>query len=193
MKVAAFATIKMNSQRVPHKNIQPIGSRPLCYHIVHTALQIEKIDDVYVYCSDEAVIDYIPKEAKFLKREPWLDGDEIRANDTYSAFLKDIDADIYIALCTTSPFIQKETLRNALDKVLLENYDSAFTAKRMQTFAWYKGGPVNYDVANVRKKEVRGHRIWSRCLWKPVPFLYLKRSFGRSTDVESVFIRIFRR
>lgn len=153
MKVAAFATIKMNSQRVPHKNIQPIGSRPLCYHIVHTALQIEKIDDVYVYCSDEAVIDYIPKEAKFLKREPWLDGDEIRAKDTYSAFLKDIDADIYIALCTTSPFIQKETLRNALDKVLIEDYDSAFTAKRMQTFAWYKGSPINYDVANVPRTQ----------------------------------------
>ena len=30
MKVAAFATVKLNSERVPRKNIQPIGNKPLC-------------------------------------------------------------------------------------------------------------------------------------------------------------------
>ncbi|MFR2694489.1 MAG: cytidylyltransferase domain-containing protein [Enterocloster bolteae] len=73
MKVAAFATIKMNSQRVPHKNIQPIGSRPLCYHIVHTALQIEKIDDVYVYCSDE-VGDRLHSKGSKISKERTLAG-----------------------------------------------------------------------------------------------------------------------
>ncbi len=64
MKIAAFATIKLNSERVPHKNIQPIGSRPLCYHILDTALQVKQINDVYVYCSDEAVTQYIPESSK---------------------------------------------------------------------------------------------------------------------------------
>jgi CMP-N-acetylneuraminic acid synthetase len=153
MKVVAFATIKLNSERVPHKNLQPIGSKPLCYHILNTALQAKGIDEVYVYCSDEAVTEYIPKEAKFLKREKWLDGSEIRAKDTYTAFLKDVDADVYIAMCTTSPFTQRETLENALDKVLNGGYDSAFTAKRMQTFAWYQGKPINYDLDNVPRTQ----------------------------------------
>jgi CMP-N-acetylneuraminic acid synthetase len=153
MKVVAFATIKLNSERVPHKNLQPIGSKPLCYHILNTALQAKGIDEVYVYCSDEAVTEYIPEKAKFLKREKWLDGSEIRAKDTYTAFLKDVDADVYIAMCTTSPFTQKDTLENALDKVLNEGYDSAFTAKRMQTFAWYQGKPINYDLDNVPRTQ----------------------------------------
>ncbi len=153
MKVAAFATIKLNSQRVPHKNTQPIGSKPLCYHIVNTALQVKNIDNVYVYCSDEKVKDYIPQDAEFIKRAAWLDGDEIRAKDTYTAFLNDVDADIYIAMCTTSPFTRKETIENALDKVLYEDYDSAFTAKRMQTFAWYQGKPINYDLDNVPRTQ----------------------------------------
>lgn len=153
MKVVAFATVKLNSERVPHKNLQPIGSKPLCYHIVNTALQVEEIDEVYVYCSDEAVVDAIPSEARFLQREKWLDGSEIKAKDTYTAFLKDVDADIYIAMCTTSPFTQKETLENALKKVLFEGYDSAFSAKRMQTFAWYQGNPINYDLDNVPRTQ----------------------------------------
>lgn len=153
MKVVAFATVKLNSERVPHKNLQPIGSKPLCYHIVNTALEVKDIDEVYVYCSDDEVTKHIPEEAKFLKREAWLDGNEIRAKDTYTAFLKDVDADIYIAMCTTSPFTQKETIENALNKVLYEGYDSAFSAKRMQTFAWYEGKPINYDIENVPRTQ----------------------------------------
>lgn len=153
MRVVAFATIKMNSERVPHKNIQPIGSKPLCYHIINTALQIDKINDVYVYCSDKDIINYIPSKSKFLQRDTWLDGNEIKAKDTYTAFLNDIDADIYIALCTTSPFIKKETLESALNKVLYEGYDSAFTARRMQTFAWYMGHPINYKIENVPRTQ----------------------------------------
>ncbi len=153
MKIAAFATIKMNSERVPHKNTQPVGSRPLCWHILNTALAVKEIDRVYVYCSDEAVTDYIPSEVKFIQREKWLDGNSIRANDTYTAFVKDVDADIYIALCTTSPFIKHESIENALQKVLYEGYDSAFTARKMQTFAWYEGKPVNYDVADIPRTQ----------------------------------------
>ena len=123
MRVAAFATVKLNSERVPHKNIQPIGGRPLCYHILNTALQVDGIDDVYIYCSDENVRQYIPSGVKFLQREKWLDGNEIRARDTYTAFLNDVQADIYIALCTTSPFTRRETLKNALDHVLSGEYD----------------------------------------------------------------------
>lgn len=153
MKVCAYATIKLNSQRVPHKNSQMIGSKPLCYHILNTALNVRNVDEVMVYCSDEKVKDYMPNGSKFLKREEWLDGDSIKAKDTYTAFINDVDADIYIALCTTSPFTKKETLENALNKVLYEGYDSAFSAKRVQTFAWYEGKPINYDPSNVPRTQ----------------------------------------
>jgi CMP-N-acetylneuraminic acid synthetase len=153
MKVVAFATIKLNSQRVPHKNIQPIGSKPLCYHILNTALQVKGIDDVIVYCSDEEVTNYIPENTQFIQREKWLDGDRVRAKDTYTAFINDVDADVYIAMCTTSPFTKKETLENALGKVLYEGYDSAFSAKRIQTFAWYDGKPINYELDNVPRTQ----------------------------------------
>ena len=174
MKVAAFATVKLNSERVPHKNTQPIGGRPLCYHILNTALQVDGIDDVYIDCSDEKVRQYIPSGVKFLQREKWLDGNEIRAKDTYTAFLNDVQADIYIALCTTSPFTKRETLKNALDHVLSGEYDSAFSAKRIQTFAWYQGKPINYDIENVPRTqdmepvfaETSAFFIFSRQLWE---------------------------
>lgn len=175
LKVVAFATIKMNSQRVPHKNILPIGSKPLCYHILETAKKVNAIDEVYVYCSDDNITQYIPNDVTFLKRDVRLDGDAILAKDTYTAFINDVpDADYYIALCTTSPFTKVETLENALNEVLSGRYDSAFTAEKHQTFAWYKGEPINYDPACVPRTqdmqpvyiETSAFFIFSKELWK---------------------------
>ena len=116
---------------------------------------------------------YIPERAKFIQREKWLDGSEIRAKDTYTAFLKDVDADIYIAMCTTSHFTRKESIENALQKVLHEGYDSAFSAKRVQTFAWYKGQTTNYNPEDIPRTqdmdpvymETSAFFIFKRDLW----------------------------
>ena len=153
MKVVAFLPIKLNSQRIPHKNILPIAGHPLCWHLCNTLNQVKGIDEVYVYCSDEEVIKYIPKETKFLKREKWLDGDLVKGFDIYREFIKSVDADIYLLAHTTSPFIKKESIQKALDNVINGNNDSAFSAERIQTFAWYQGKPINYDINNVPRTQ----------------------------------------
>lgn len=153
MKTAGLVTIRLNSKRVPQKNLKMLGDKPLCWYIVDTLLRVNEIDEVYVYCSDPAIKNYIPEKAIFLQREKWLDGDEIRAKDTYSAFIKEIDADIYVAACTTSPFTKAETIRTAVNNIKSNRYDSAFTVKRAQTFAWYQGKPLNYDPVEVPRTQ----------------------------------------
>lgn len=55
-------------------------------------------------------------------------------------------ADVYLLAHATSPFIRPATIAAALHKVTDEGYDSAFSAERMQTFAWYRGEPLNYAL-----------------------------------------------
>ena len=43
--------------------------------------------------------------------------------------------------------------RNALDKVLSGEYDSALSVKRVQTFTWYKGKTLNYDLQNIPRTQ----------------------------------------
>ena len=153
MKTVAFATIRLNSKRVPQKNIKNLGGKPMCWYIINTLLNTKDIDDVYVYCSDPIIRKYIPSEAKFLQRDKWLDGDEIKAKDTYNAFISEVGADIYIAACTTAPFTKVNTIRKAVYQIKSGEYDSAFTVKRAQTFAWYQGKPLNYDLVNVPRTQ----------------------------------------
>ena len=152
-KVVALVPIKLNSQRLPNKNILPLAGKPLCWHLLNTLCQVDKIDEVYAYCSNEEVVKYIPSQAVFLKRDKELDGDLVKGFDIYRKFIAEVDADIYVLAHTTSPFIKKPSIEKALEKVLQGENDSAFSAERIQTFAWYKGKPINYDINDVPRTQ----------------------------------------
>ncbi len=153
MKVVALVPIKLDSQRLPHKNILDLGGKPLCYHMTENLVNVEGIDEAYVYCSDESVMNYMPEGMKFLKRDAYLDGDLVKGQEIYERFINEVDADIYVLAHATAPFIKKETIQNALNKVLNEDYDSALSVKKIQTFTWYKGKTLNYDLENIPRTQ----------------------------------------
>ena len=153
MKVVAFVPIKLNSQRLPHKNILPIAGHPLCWHLCNTLLKVNNIDEVYVYCSDERVSDYIPEGVILQKRDKKLDGDLVKGFDIYRSFISEVDADVYVLAHTTSPFIKQESIDNALKHIVSGSNDSAFSAEKIQTFAWYKDKPINYDLNDVPRTQ----------------------------------------
>ena len=153
MKTVALVPIKLNSQRLPHKNILPIAGHPLCWHICNSLAKSKGIDEVYVYCSDEAVIQYLPDGVMFKKRDKKLDGDLIKGFDIYRSFINEVDADVYVLAHTTSPFIKISSIENALSHILSGENDSAFSAERIQTFAWYKGKTINYDLNDVPRTQ----------------------------------------
>lgn len=153
MKVVSFTPIKLNSQRLPKKNILPLGNHPLCWHMANALLGVKGIDERFIYCSDEDVMNYMPEGVLLKKRDKYLDGDLVKGAEIYKSFIEEVDADIYVLTHTTSPFIKSESIQNALDKVVYGEYDSAFSAERVQTFAWYKGKPINYDLENVPRTQ----------------------------------------
>lgn len=153
MKTVAFVPIKLNSQRLPRKNILPIAGHPLCWHIFDSLKRVNKIDEIYVYCSDERVLDYLPEGVAFKKRDKKLDGDMVKGFDIYKGFISEVDADIYVLAHATSPFIKFESIENSLAHILSGENDSAFSVKRIQTFVWYKNKPVNYDLEDVPRTQ----------------------------------------
>ena len=112
-----------------------------------------------MYCSDETVVNYLPEGVKFKQRDKALDGDLVKGFDIYRSFINEVDADVYVLAHTTSPFIKVSSIDNALNQVLSGEHDSAFSAERIQTFAWYEGKPINYDLNDVPRTQDMGP-IW---------------------------------
>ena len=153
MKVVAFVPIRLNSKRVVGKNLKMLGDKPLLQYILETLTTAASIDEVYVYCSQEEIIPLLPHGVKFLKRDESLDRDETLGQEIYDAFTKEVDADVYILAHTTSPFIKAETIDNAVRQVTEGTHDSAFSAQKVQTFSWYKGHPLNYDLKEIPRTQ----------------------------------------
>lgn len=146
MKVVALIPIKLESKRVPHKNIKPFyDGTPLMHFIQKACLDTKTIDEVYIYCSDKKVKDYILPGVRFLQRPEYLNGDNINANDFIREFMKTIDADIYVNAHTTSPFASAETIDDCVNRVASGIYDSAFCAETIKTFLWENGKPINFN------------------------------------------------
>lgn len=149
MNIVSFIPIKLNNQRLPGKNILPLGDKCMCDYIFETVNQIDEINKKYVYCSDESIKKYIPEGLIFLKRDSYLDGFQIKGLEIIEYFLKDIKADIYVLTHVTQPFTKPDSIREALDRVISGEYDSAFSAIELKDYCWYKGKPLNYDMKDI--------------------------------------------
>ena len=149
-KTAGIIPIKMHNMRLPGKNIKPLGEgKVLCQYLFETITNVKQIDEVYVYCSDESIQQYMPKNLHFLKRPEWLDGDTVKSKDILHEFIKEIDADIYVLMHVTQPFLTAAHIDEVVEKVKNDVYDSGFAAREIKEFAWYKGHPINYSLNDV--------------------------------------------
>lgn len=174
MKRVAFVPIRLNSQRVVGKNLRDLGGRPMMTYLLGSLAAASNIDEVYVYCSNREVEQYLPEGVKFLLRDKQLDSDTTIGAEIYEAFTAEIDADIYILAHATSPFIHTSTIEQAVAAVESGEYDSAFSAERIQTFTWWQGKPLNYALDNIPRTqdlepiyvETSAFFIFQRNIWK---------------------------
>ena len=106
-KIAAYVPIKLNNARTPGKNIKPFDDgTPLCQFMFNSLKKVDGIDEIYCFCSDERIQEYLPAGIKFLKRNPSLDTAETQCQDLIKAFTETVEADIYVLCHVTSPFLK---------------------------------------------------------------------------------------
>lgn len=154
MKIVAVVPMKLNNRRLPQKNTKVFtNGKPLCYYILSTLLKIKKIDEVYVYCSNPDIKEFIPEGVTFLKRDSSLDLDTTSMTEVLTCFTKEVEADVYVMTHTTAPFVSEKSIEKGLDAVLTGEYDSAFAAKKLQDFLWKNGKPFNYELDNIPRTQ----------------------------------------
>ncbi len=152
-KIVAYVPIKLNSERLKNKNILQLNGSPLASYIFNALIKSQKFDEIYVYCSDKRIMDYIPSSVKFLERPTSLDQNTTKGLEIYNSFKNEINADYYFLAHATSPFIKAKSISNAVDSVLNGDFDSAFCVTKHQTFCWYDNQPINYSLSDIPRTQ----------------------------------------
>lgn len=146
--------MKLTNRRLPGKNTRPFtNGRPLCQYILDTLRTVREIDEIYVYCSDPRIQDYLPDGVRFLKRSEELDSDSTKINEVLSSFAKSVPADVYLLTHATSPFISGKSISEGISHVISGKYDSSFSATKTQEFMWKNGSPMNYSLEDIPRTQ----------------------------------------
>jgi HAD superfamily hydrolase (TIGR01549 family) len=151
--VVALVPLKLNSRRLPNKNFLRLGNRPLAYHIFNTLSEVKKIQRIHCYTSQQQVLALLPDCVELLMRPRSLDGDHVKANELFRYAVENIDAEIIVLCHATGPFVLERSITEGIDAVLSGEYDCAFSAKRQQTYCWYKDQPLNYNPDNMSQTQ----------------------------------------
>ncbi len=154
MKIVSYVPVKLNNERMPNKNLQRFDDgTPMAHLVFQTLSSIKEIAEIYCYCSNPAIKEYLTGRVKFLRRSESLDTPETLCGDIIRAFLTDVDADIVVLSHVTSPFLRADTVKKCIDAVASGEYDSAFSASKMQEFLWRDGKPLGFDPVNIPRSQ----------------------------------------
>lgn len=146
MKVVAFLPAKGTSQRIKSKNTRLLDGKPLFLHTLEKLCECDFIDEVYLDSESDEILEYANYlRYKPLKRDPALADNKTDGHKMFYNEVRQVEADIYIQILCTSPFIKKSTIKHGID-FLTENeeFDSAILVKRDKQYTWSGNNP-NYD------------------------------------------------
>ena len=146
MKIVAFLPAKGTSDRIASKNMKLLNGKPLFLHTLEKLVMCNFIDEVYLDSESDEILNY----ARYLnytplKRDPRLATNQTDGNQMFYNEVLQVEADIYIQILGTSPFITPDTIKKGVD-ILLQNeqYDSVVLMKREKQYMWENGRPL-YD------------------------------------------------
>lgn len=191
MKTVAFVPIKLNNQRTPGKNTKKFDDgTALITLFLKTLSKVKGFDEVYVFCSNESIKDYLVPGVMFLKRPEYLDTQKATPQDIISEFMKRVDADIYAVCHCTSPFVSKEHFEECVNAVKNEDFDSSFTAEKLQHLMWTdKNEPLNFDPENIPRTQdlpVYYNEVSAAYVFKRQVFETYRRRIGIKPHITEV-------
>lgn len=148
LSVYGFVPVRLNSKRVPGKNIKMLYNRPLIQYNLETLLNCG-LDEVYVFCSSPDIKDYLPDGVTLLLRNACLDADTTMGIEIWRDFSEKVKCDVIVQSHATAPFISSDSIRTGLKAVVEDGYGSASSVNQIKTYCWYEGKPVNYSKTNI--------------------------------------------
>jgi len=147
-------SFKAQSERIPRKNLREIGGKPLYYHAIKKALA-SNLDSVFVITdADFQVKEEIRKMgAEILEIPDYYFGKAITGDRMLSIPAEKINAEIYVQLFITAPFMSVETINKTIEVLEGTDYDSLFTVNSRNDWVWYNGKPITYFPGNLPRSQ----------------------------------------
>lgn len=166
MSVVAIIPARGGSERIPRKNLLPLGGMPAVGHTVRHAVEAELVDEVLVSTDDEEISAVARAHgAEVSARPASLAGPEATSESALLHVLDERGADpeLVVFLQPTSPVRRPGDVDAAIRTLRDAGADSLFSAAENRNLFWQERDgvpePLNYDPRRRRREQEMG-RQW---------------------------------
>lgn len=162
--VAALILARGGSKGIPLKNIKMLAGVPLIGWVLRAALDADMFDSVWV-STDHNDIEKVAKSfpnVQVHRRSTEVSKDSSSSLETIQEFLdKHPEVDVICNIQATSPCLHPFHVKEAVEMITLQGFDSVFAVVRRHQFRWQeiKTGsdevtkPLNLDPANRPRRQ----------------------------------------
>ncbi len=161
-RVVALIPARGGSKGIPHKNIQPLGGRPLLHWTLEAACLSEAIHEVFVATDDARIAavaeDFGHPKVRVVTRSPETATDTASTESVLLEFACGWQFDHVVLIQATSPLLQARDLDGGLQSYFKNKADSLLSVVRQKRFLWEADGtglatPLNYLPANRPRRQ----------------------------------------
>lgn len=146
MNIAAIIPIKLKSSRVKGKNKRLLCNKELMEYVIDTACEVFHKKDIYLYSYDDEIREYAHLyDIQYMKEDTNPYENDRTNNDFIYDFMQRTHYDYVVMLNTTSPFISRENILEALDYIKNESCDVLLSVSKIKSEAVdSKYEPINF-------------------------------------------------
>lgn len=145
MRVVVFLPVKGTSERIANKNVSLLNGKPLFLNTLEKLMKCSFIDEVYLDTELDSIYEMAEyTNCKYLKRDPNLATNKTDGHSLFYNEAKRVEADIYVQILCTSPFIKPTTIEKGINilKEHKDEYDSVVLVRRDKQYTWNEDGPT---------------------------------------------------
>ncbi|WP_339788612.1 NTP transferase domain-containing protein [Paenibacillus sp. FSL R7-0313] len=144
MKIVAFLPAKGESERIESKNLKLLNGKPLFLYTLEKLMDCDFLDEVYLDTDSEEIIQLASETGcKIMRRDSRFATNKTDGHELFMNEVNHTEADIYVQILCTSPFIEKETIKRGIDALKNDsNYDSVVMIKKDKQYTWDQNGPL---------------------------------------------------
>ena len=174
MKILTIIPAKLDSKRLPHKNITLLKGKPMLLHSIDYAKQSKYNNTIIVSSEEDFIKDLLPKDVIFHKRSKELCGD-VEVVDVYLNIIDNLkDKFDYVVCLQPDNPNRSNTLDKCLNYMIDNNYDDLITVNEL----YKRSGSVRIFKYN----ELASHKVSKRmgCIKDNATDIHYKK------DLESI-------
>ncbi|KAM9424118.1 N-acylneuraminate cytidylyltransferase A [Pholidichthys leucotaenia] len=161
--IAALVLARGGSKGIPLKNIKLLAGVPLIGWVLRAAKDSDMFDSIWV-STDHSEIEKVALSwgAQVHRRSPQVSRDSSSSLETIQEFISQHpEVDILCHFQATSPCLHPFHVKEALEMITKQGYDSVFAVVRRHQFRWKEvkkesdeqTEPFNLDVANRPRRQ----------------------------------------